>query len=58
MKTIKNTETGEVKRIQEKDAKQVLPTGWAYCSKSEAKMPKAPKAPKAEKNTKKKTKQK
>jgi hypothetical protein len=35
MKTIKNTTTGELKRIKDEDAKQVLPTGWAYCGKEE-----------------------
>jgi len=43
MKTIKNKSTGEVKRIKEKDAKQVLDTGWAYCPKSEWKNKKSKK---------------
>jgi hypothetical protein len=37
MKTIKNKQTGKVKRIREKDAKQILQAGWVYCPKSEFK---------------------
>ena len=42
MKTIKNTKTGEYKRLEDKDAKQVLPEGWAYCGKEEWKKCKDP----------------
>jgi len=37
MKTIKNVETGEVKRVQEKLAYGSAPKGWEYCGKEEYK---------------------
>jgi hypothetical protein len=37
MKTIRNTKTGEIKRVDNKDANNMVGTkwqGWEYCSKS------------------------
>ncbi len=37
MKTIRNTKTGEIKRVDDKDANNMVKTkwqGWEYCPKS------------------------
>lgn len=69
MKTIKNTKTGEIKRLEDKQAQQltrpsVSYLGWVYCPKSEWKTNKGkatvevPSENKLEKNTTKNGKEK
>ncbi len=52
MKTIKNIETGEVKRVKDSEAYGSAPKGFKYCGKSESKPPK-PAKENVEKNNKK-----
>jgi len=42
MKTIKNIETGEIKRVKDIEAYGHAPTGFKYCGKCEFKKPKTP----------------
>ena len=35
MKTIKNTQTGELQRVGDKEADAKVKLGWNYCSKEE-----------------------
>lgn len=38
MKTIKNTRTGEIRRLKDGDAEEMTKYGWQYTTKSEWKM--------------------